>query len=151
MIDQLMEEGLFSNGPFFLGQSRARAVLGVVGIFWQAGGELFDLLLHIFYLFEDEGHGVARFFGFGQLFVVWNIVPGDAGTAHLDLCFRKVCFQQAVNRNVKIIANNQQLIQAGFADPILPVTDGRLTFLDQRCNLRLGSGGLFPEMPEIFS
>lgn len=148
-----MEEGLSGDGPFFFGVvATGGAVLpGGVGIFWQAGAELLDLLLHILYLFKNKGHSNPRFFDFWQFFVVRNIGPGDARARYRDLCFRQVNFQQGLNRNIKIIANNEQLVQAGFADPILPVTDGRLAFLDQRCNLRLSSGGLLPEMPEIFS
>jgi hypothetical protein len=112
---------------------------------------LFDLLLHILDLFKDKSHGACRLLGFQRLFIIRDIDTGGAGARDRDLCFREIYFKQGVDGDIKIIANYEQFVQTGFTDPVLPISNGRLTFLNEGCNLRLGSGGLLPEMPEIFS
>lgn len=69
----------------------------------------------------------------------------------LHMGFGQVDLKEGIERNIKIIANYHELVQAGLAYPILPIADGRLTLLDQRRNLRLSSGGLLSEVSEIFS
>jgi hypothetical protein len=51
---------------------------------------------------------------------------------------RQVYFDQGVQGYLKEIANDQELVQIGFANAILPVADRRLSLLDQRGNLTLG-------------
>ena len=45
----------------------------------------------------------------------------------------------------------QGIIQVRLADPILPITNCRLTFFYQRSNLRLGFRQLLAQIPQVLS
>lgn len=129
------------DGPFLFGPELRR----FIRIFWQAGGKLFDLLLHFPDLLQDKRHRIARFFGFQRFFIIGCVGPGNAWrTGNRALCFGEVEFQEDVQGDIKIIADDQQFVKAGFTNPIFPIANGCLALLDERCNLRLGSGGLLP-------
>src|ERR1700722_4883351 len=97
-----MRKGLFTDGSFFCKQGKvlglAAGLLRIIGVPGEAGVEMFDLLLHIFYLFEDISDGVSRFLGLWRLFVVWKIDTGDTtGSGDRDLGFREIYFKQGID------------------------------------------------------